>query len=317
MASLKAAGGYQALMNSELARPYYHNEIIMRGWPEDILPHITSSQWLEPLTSCYQTVNVMNQPEVGAWRDLELNQPLEADTISPDGFSVRICWGAYKAIKFDNHDVRMICERWDAWEAGFLDSAWNNLSAKWRCYVLDLMVLQADPCNKGCRAGRDGNVNLGCPGQPRPVNGDTITTELSNLRLVLVTRHRWHNGEMVLIVPPELQPALVKSDYREVLNMGSCVDCSLLITGEYPGQLMGFQVFETTDVQSVPEVGGDRAYYIIAAHRKAMAFVGDIIESRIVEPTEYFGTVYQMAAVWGGEAIYPDAIAIGYWKFVA
>ena len=310
-----SASGHHSLQDTVLARPYYHDKIIQRGWPTDIIPSITTNDILGELTSCYQVVNFQNEPDVGEWRDLELNQELIPDYLSIDGFSLRICHAAYKALKFDNQDIRMICDRWDQLEDGFLDSMWNNLSAKWRCYVITRMILEADACNKGCSAGINGITNLGCPGSPRIIVGANIGIEIAKMQTILIERLRWYDGEMVLVIPPAIREKFYSSPYADALQMGACLDCSMLIDGQIPGMVIGFEVHVTTDVHQHAEVsvGGQPAYWIIAAHRAAYAFIGDIIESRIVEPTQSFSTQYQTAAIWGGAAIYPDAIVVGYW----
>lgn len=313
-AGLVSASGFQGLENTALARIGYYDKIIALGWEKDFLPSLVNSEIDGRILECNQVVQFVRQPTVGAWRDYEKNQELVPDLVTPESFCMKICVAKYKAIKFDKLDIRRICERFDAFEESFLDSAYQTLSAEWRNYVLCGMALEADTRNKGCTAGKMGNIDLGDVGDPVFINGNNFAREVAKLKRILMERQRWVEGEMILVISPALAEQLVDSPYASALNMGSCVDCSLLVTGQLPGQILGFDVIQTNSMCSTVDAeSGTEAYYVIAAHRDAFAFAGDIIEGELVRPARYFGIEYQMLAVWGAKAILPDAIAVGYW----
>lgn len=312
---LSSSSGFQGLENSPLARVGYYNKIIARGWEMDFLPQITNTEIDERVTRCNQIVQFTKQPNTGPWRKYEKNQELVPDQVSPEAFCMRICNAAYKDLKFDELDIRNICDRWNDFEASFLDDVYQTLAASWRSYVLTAMVLEASAQNKGATAGRRRNVNLGTPGAPIVINGANIARNVARLKRVLQEQFRWQDGEMVLIIPSAIAEQFVDSPYANALQLGSCMDCSLLVTGQIPGMIGGFNVYQTESLQSVTdETTGSEAFYVIAAHRQAFAFVGDILNGELVRPSRYFGIEYQMLAVWGGKAILPEAIAVGYWS---
>lgn len=313
-AGLQSASGFQGLENSPLARIGYYNKIIALGWEKDFLSEIVNSEIDGRILECNQVVQFVKQPTVGPWRNYEKNQELVPDQVSPDGFCMRICNAKYKDIKFDKLDIRRICDRWDSFEDSFLDSAYQTLAQEWRNFVLCGMALEADAQNKGVSAGCRHNVNLGAPNAPRVINGQNLGSEIAKLKRVLKERHRWEDGKMLLIMPSAIEEQLVNSPYASALQMGNCVDCSLLITGKMPGMLLGFQPYVTESLCcAMDPTTGTEAYYVIAVHRDAFAFAGDIIEGELVRPSRYFGIEYQMLAVWGAKAILPDAISVGYW----
>lgn len=314
-AGLNSASGFQGLENTPLARIGYHNKIIALGWEKDFLPAITNTEIDGRILECNQIVQFIKQPTVGEWRNYEKNQELVPDLVTPDGFCMKICNAKYKDLKFDKLDIKRICDRWDAFEEGFLDSAYQTLSAEWRNYALSAMVLEADARNKGVTAGKMRNINLGAPNAPRVITGASIGREFAKLKRTLQERNRWEEGKMVAVISPAIAEQFVESPYASALQMGSCVDCSLLITGQLPGKVLGFDVFETNSLNAVMDPGtGNESYFVLAFHRDAYAFAGDIIEGELVRPSRYFGIEYQMLAVWGGKAILPDAIAVGYWS---
>jgi hypothetical protein len=312
--TIATASGFGGLENTPLARIGYYNKIIARGWEKDFLPLITNTEIDERITQCNQVVQFTRQPLAGPWRPYEKNQELVPEQVTPEGFCMRICNAAYKDLKFDKLDIARICERFAPFEESLLDSAYQGLAEEWRCYVLNGMVLETSAKNKGNHAGKSCNIDLGTINAPRVITGVSFGREVAKLKRTLQEARRWEDGKMVMILPPAIQELLVESPYANALQMGSCVDCSLLVTGQLPGKIVGFDVFVTNAVPAVIDATTQtEAYYIIAAHRDAFAFAGDLIEGELVRPSRYFGIEYQMLAVWGSKAILPDAMAVGYW----
>lgn len=311
----KSASGYGGLENTPLARIGYHDKIIANGYEDDFLGLIVNDRIVDGrVMTCNQVVQFQRQARVGPWKPYEKNQELVADQVSPESFCMRLCESAYKDIKFDNLDIAQACERWNSFESGFLDDAYQELSGAWRQYALTGMHLEASPHNKGVQAGRACDINLGTINNPIAITPANFARELAKLKRALMEAHRWVEGRMFIVIPPVIQELLVETPYANAMNLGSCADCSILVTGQLPGKIMGFDVFVTNDVPSAVDPGtGDVAYYIIAGDKEAFAFVGDIIEGRLMHPTNYFGVRYQMLAVWGGKAITPDALAVAYW----
>lgn len=315
MSAIASASGFSGLANSPLARIGYHDKIIAQGWDKEFLPYITNTAIDSRITRCNQVVQFTRQPLVGEWRPYEKNQELVPDYVSPDSFTMQVCNAAYKALKFDKLDISQICDRWPAFEESFLQSAYESLAEIFRTWTLEAMVLETAGTNKGANAGCNRNIDLGAPNAPRQITAENIHRELARLQRVLVESRRWINDEMFIMIPSALMEVLVDSKYASALEMGNCVDCSILVTGLMPGKIMGFNVFVVDCLPQVVDGTGELAYYIIAGNREAFAFAGDLVEGELVRPSNYFGVQYQMLAVWGGKAIYPDALAVGYWTF--
>lgn len=311
----KSASGYGGLEATPLARIGYYDEIIAQAWEKDFLPEITNSEINERITQCNQMVQFTRQPKVGPWRPYDKNQPLIANQLTPESFCLTICNAAYQDIKFDKMDIARACNQWDAWEASFLDSTYQSLTDMWRSWVLNAMVLEADPGNKGNKAGIRHNISLGQSGAPTMVTPNNITRQFARLKQVLRDRQRWEDDKMFVIVPTALNEILSVSPYANVAAMGECKPCSQAIDGFMTHKLFGFNPIESSHVPSFVDATGELTYYIIAGHRDAFGFAADIIEGRLVEPSRNFGVEYQMLAAWGGKAIYPDALAVGYWAF--
>lgn len=313
--SFKSASGYGGLETTPLARVGYHDKVIALAWEKDFLPEITNSQINERVIDCNSTVQIMKQPQVGPWRLYEKNQELIPNQVSAEGVCLEICNAAYNAFKFDKMDIAFACDRWDAWESMFLDSSYRTLVEMWRTYVLTSMILETSRKNKGARAGRYGNINLGTSGAPVQVTPATLPLHLARLQRVLKEFHRWDEGKMFIVVPTAMMEVLVQSNYANNAWTGDCVPCSIAIDGMWNKTLMGFKVIETSYSPSAVDSTGQLAYYVIAGNIDAYAWYADIIEGRIVNMQQTFGIQYQMLSVWGGKMLYDDAMAIGYWTF--
>lgn len=311
-----SASGYGSIFETPLATKGYHNQIIAKGWEKDIIGEIVNTRIVERAFDCNQVVEFLLQPDVGPWRPLEDNQMLKSDQVTLTSIQMTLCNQAYKDLKFDKKFKRDMCENWSKFEASFLDSCYAQLSGLWHQFVLSAMVTQADRFNKGANAGRHRAIDLGVVGKPVRITPQNVGVKLLDLRNVLLHRNRWKNGEMFLIVPPEFSSIIMQSEYRLASDIGCCKDPSMLLTGEMPGQLVGFRVLESLRTPGGFDEGVNKqAYYILAFWKEAYAFYGDITEGRIIEDKDYLGFHYQMAAIWGGQAIYGDAIAVGYWTF--
>lgn len=313
--SIASASGFSGLENSPLARIGYYNKIIAKGWDKEFLPYITNTSIDGKITQCNQVIQFDKQPNTGEWRPYEKNQELVADYVSPEAFTMTVCNAAYKAIKFDQLDIARICDRWPAFEDSFLQDAYNTLAVMWRSWVLEAMILETHEQNKGKNAGCYRNINLGAPNAPIRITSENVHRELAKLQRTLKEAKRWVENEMFILLPSAMMEIMVDSKYASAFDMGSCGgDCSILITGMMPGKVMGFNVFVVDTLPQVIDPTGEITYYVIAGNREAFAFAGDLVQGDLVRPSNYFGIQYQMLAVWGGKAIYPDALAVGYWS---
>lgn len=309
----QSASGYAGLDATPLGQIGYQDEIVMNAWERDFLDQITNSAIDERIVKCYDTVQFQRQPRVGPWRTYEKNQELIPTQITPEGFCFQLQCAKYQDIKFDQMDVTRACERWGRFEAAFLDSTYQSLSEEWRSFVFNGMMLETDILNKGSNAGINGGINLGAPGAPVAITPENILANLARIRQVLRDRQRWVEGEMFVVLPTAFMEILVQSKFADAAWSGDCVQCSMGITGFWPQKLLGFNVVESTYAPRFIDSTGVVAYAIIAGHSQAYAFAADIVEGRLVRPTNTFSIEYQMLATWGGKAIYPDALAVAYW----
>lgn len=315
MQRLQSASGYGGLEATPLARIGYINEIMNIVYERDFLPEITNGDIDERIVRCNQEIQLMRPVQVGPWRPYQKNQEMVPNQVNAEGVCIRICNAAYNDIKIDELDIHFACERWDAFEASFLEAVYERYVEMQRKWVFTAMILEASPRNKGRNAGKFGNIDLGTRGNPVVVTPQNLALRVSELQTVLLEQLRWVDGEMFMVMPVQFRTVLMQSDYANNAWTGNCKPCSFGIDGMWELPLGGFNIIETVHSPFVIEADGRVCFYIIAGHRSAFAYASDIIRGRIVTHPRTFGVEYQMLAVWGGKMLYPDAIAIAYWTF--
>lgn len=315
MANTTVASGYKDLLETPLGSGVvYAGTIIDRNYEDDILYHITNSTVLEDLTRCGQVIQFNKPPRVGPWRQYELNQTLISDQPTSDSFCLTICDAAYKSVKIDKMSIYRACENWDAYETGFLNDAWWNLSELWHTAAITGMQLQVSSRNMGKRAGRYGNIDLGAIGNPLALSPDNIVAFLSKMRDVLQDAGRWYDGEMYMLVPRAFQTLLLETMFAKQLccNTGE----SILFKGMKANDILGFTIVETDRLRPIVDPNTNRLVYpILAGWNEAYGFTGDIIEADLSPIPQSFGLTYNMLTVYGGGVIYPEALVKAYVTF--
>lgn len=310
MAILQSASGYPGIEASPLARIEYSDKILSYIYENDWLPRITSTELMEPITQCAQKIQIMRAPEVGPLRSYQKNQQLVPNTVSTSAICLTICNAGYQDIKFDITDIKQACDRWAPFEEKLLESMYQSYVDSQRRFVLGRMMAQVSPKTSLDKAGRNHDINLGKPGNPKHVTPANLPVVLADLQRALVEQKRWKDGEMFIIVPPILRTYLAMSNYS---NADWSCKCGSIISGVWDHPLMGFTAIESIHAPVRRDESGNLCFYIIAGHKEATAYASNILESRLVTgDANYFGARYQYLVVWGAEVIYPEMLAMGY-----
>lgn len=310
-----SASGYGGIEAGPLARINYADGIMSLVWERDFLPMITTTDIDgAAVTRPGQIVQFKRQPQVGAWRAYDKNQRLQHDQVTPESFCLVIDRAVYKSIKVDQDDV-IIADadgQWSPWESSFLESAYMSLAGTLRDHTLSSMILETARDNKGNNAGKRRNIQLGQTGQPFVLTADNVASYFARLARVLRDTHRWIDGQMFAVVPTSLRELLMNSNFANAMMMGEAVSTSMYVDGQLPVSIAGFTLIESSYVPSAVDPSGELADYIICGNKQAYLYTANVNHARIVESTDAFSYMYQMQAIYGGKAIYPDALACGY-----
>lgn len=315
MANTIVSSGYKELLDTPLGKGVvYAGQIIDRNYEEDMLHHITNGSVLDPLMKCGQVITFERPPNGVMWKPYETNQLMIPDQPSNDSFCITVCEERYASIKVDKRSIARACEDWDAFETGFLTATYQNLSELWHDYVLTGMQLSVANRNLGKRAGRYGNIDLGSIGQSVHLTPDNIVSFFARMRDVLQDAGRWYEGEMFITVPRPMEVLLLETMFAKQLccNTGE----SVLFKGMKAHDILGFTVVATDRLRPILDPATRRLVYpVVAGWNEAYAFAGDIVEAEIQPIPQTFGVTYNMLSIYGGGAIYPEALAKAYVTF--
>lgn len=313
MPQYQSASGYPGIEATPLARHGYSDKILARVYEDDWLYRVTSSDLLEPVTQCMQSIQIMEAPEVGPMRSYQLNQQLVPSTVNTTARCLTICNLAYQDIKFDSTTIKMACDRWAPFEEKLLESMYQSYVDSQREYVIARMMAQVSPKTSMDKAGLHHDINLGKPGNPVHVNLQNLPRVLFDMQRALLEQKRWKDGEMFLIVPPILRTYIAMSNYGN--SEWSC-NCGSIVSGMWDKPLAGFTLIESIHVPVRMDESGVLSFFIIGGHKEATAYASNIIEARLnTNDPNHFGVRYQYLVAWGAEVIYPDALVLGYWTF--
>ena len=309
----QSASTYTGIEATPLARHGYSDIILSNIYERDWISQVTSNELLEPVTKCLQSIQIMRAPEVGPMRSYQKNQQLVPSTVTTDAVCLSINHLAYQDIKFDSLDIHMACERWARFEEKLQESLYQRWVDDQRPFVIGTMMSGVSPATSLSHAGRNGDIDLGSPGNPRHITPQNIVVALADMQRALLETLRWVDNEMFLIVPPVLRTYLAMSNYAN--SLWSC-KCGGIIDGVWDHDLFGFQPIETVHVPVRMDESGALSFYILGGHREATAYAANIIDSRLIDKDpNTFGVRYQFLAAYGAEVIYPEALVLGYWTF--
>jgi hypothetical protein len=306
------SAGYNGLMNTPLARPDYHDAIMVRVEERDFLSEITNTDIAERIESCGQVIQIMKAPPGAPWRTYNLNQPMVSGQVAIGSVCLSVCNAAYTSYKFDDLTIHNAQKFWGKFEESFLAGSYEEFVSFQREWVFGRMIASVAPKNRGSNAGRKRNLDLGRLGAPKIVTRSSIALEFALLRQVLSEEFKTGTG-LWIVVPHEIITVMVNSNFANSAWVGDSA-VSLNVDGVWKHTIMGFNIFESIHLPSVTE-NNLVCYHILAGHKDAFTYAANIIRTRIVPGYDSFSVLYQMLAVWGGAALYPNYLALGYWAF--
>lgn len=307
-----AASGWRSLEESPLGRRKYARTIAYDYHCDGIFSLFTNGMYNKEIDYCAQEIQFVRNFEL-EFQPFEKNQTNTPQDAKPDAFCFRICDAAYVCVKVDELDERLLCERWSMWKEMFdvaVTRGWDRLLSN---DIMKRLPFYASARNKGCAAGTSGAVNLGCPGAPVLVTPANVIGEIAKIQQVLAEACAWQKGKMILVVPPALLPILMSSPLANALQMGRCVDCSPLMSGEWYRNMMGWDfVISNYACQGTDATAGKSVFYVIALNKDALLFAQNLIITRIRQGDGWY-KLLEVLGIWGHRPVHPDGFAVGYW----
>lgn len=316
LAGILAASGYggNSLVELFAKGPIDAGMLVEKNAESDLLVHITSGQVMGGLLECGNSIRFFKPVHTGPWRGLELNQEWVLDQPQTSSVCIQSCGRYYKAIKMDDDVRRAMCDNYEMFESSMLDNVWLNYSNLAHYKVLTGMQSVVSDCNRGTRAGRHRNINLGTYTTPRHLTAQNIVSFFTQTRGVLDDAGRWYEGGMFMLAPRQMFDLLLHTGFEKQM----CCDFNdnILIKGLRAKDIHGFTMYETARLRSHTDPNTKRVVYpILFGWQDAYAYNGVIDTSGIDKIPRSNGFYYYWLSTLVHGGIYPDALALAYVTF--
>jgi hypothetical protein len=238
------------------------------------------------------------------------NQELEVSSMDTTPITMTIKRGSYFNVKLDIVDKMQIDEIMKALEL-FKQDASEKLAIEIDRKMIDTMLREAAPCNKGNSAGiRTGRYNLGVGGAPVALSGANVMKMIRTLSLVLDEQNLPKSGRFI-ILPPEATLAFDETILNNTCASG--LNKALILTEAYNiPQLAGFTVYFSSNMPSYAE-NGQIAYPIIAGLKGATGYVMQLEKMQhIDQDSRSFSEYWRGLWIYDWKVIRPEMLAAAY-----
>lgn len=309
---MKSSAGYSQYSDA-LITPHFGDRLIARGYCSFVAGDITDTDYAGDLNKSGDQITYFIEPEVSI-EEYQKNGTLNPQELESESITMVVDRAKYYNVKLDRIDEKQIAFI-DKWVESFLKRADYNMKRLLDPEVLMRMAFETAPTNKGMNAGKESqSQDLGEIGNPVPITAANIIEILTRLDVVLREACRWEDGQMFVILPNVARNALMSSDLKAAYLTGMAQ--SPILNGKFPLVIMGFNVYFTDQVPTVPDVAvGKTAYWIVAGHKKATGFAQQLEDHEIITMEKSFGKYYRGLWVYGHKPFLKDALAALYCTF--
>lgn len=314
--AVPAASGYPQY-SGNLIPPMFSMDLIEQFYCESVFGEITTTEYTGELTKCGDQITFFREPNVVVRRHVK-DGPIKHDTIDTCPVTMTIDQALTFSVKVSNIDIEQICA-WSKWESAIVKRASYSMVQEIDAELLCKMALDANPCNKGAKAGvRSGAYNLGSVGAPIVLTSLNIWEYMTYVRAVL-KEQCVPMDSLFMVLPDIAEVTLLNSPKITTILQGNCCNTTAdgILNGKIPNKIAGFDVYISHNVCKVFDAGvGADAYQIIAGWRGSTAFASQIEQSRVNNTDkDSWDTYIQGLQVYGHKVIQNEGLALLYARF--
>lgn len=307
-----SASGYPVY--SGLIQPIYSDMFVKRLYAESISGQITDQSVVPSQLRTSGDLAIMRRAPRGELHKYNKNQALEVSRFNSETFTFKVDKAWYWNLKLDQIDVKQIPEI-GKWTKAFQDDSLQQLAANIDHDVIQDMVQDASPQNKGAKAGiRSRSYNLGKVGAPLALTSSGAVNPLTLsaiMRAVLGEQNVPKTG--LFVVWPQVVEPLFMANSILANAYQSGLGKSTLISGEVT-QVMGAKHFFTpnTPVYTDP-ITGETTYPVVMGVKTATGYVNQLTQTQIIDQDpRSFAKYWRGLQLSGWGVIRPELLAVAY-----
>lgn len=303
---IPASSGYPQYQGTALMPPLVSMNILARYYATSIFQEIATTEYEGDLRK-HGTIYFLKEPDP-IIRDYQKNAKIIYDTAEIEMVPLTVGKAFQAGLKVDKIDANMI-QMWPRIERLVIDKVPQAMMRKIDFAVFSGLYNEIAPFNRGSRAGRNGDKNLGEFGAPISVDKDNIIELIWRIAEVLDEAAIPRQGRF-LVVPPSVFTLIAMSDLGCAYCAGG--NSSIRLTGKIPADMVGFTILSSPYLP-VYDDSGRQSFHIFAGLKTSLAFATIINDSEIIEndPYEYTRFVRVIGA-YGYGVLYPEALAAAY-----
>ena len=269
---------------------------------QTVLPQIANTDWEKEVQAFGDQVTIRNIP------DITVNEYFKNKTLTYENPEIAVTllnidqgfdW-AFNADIIDLHqtDINFVEKQ--------IEDASNQVKIKVENKIFSLIFADADAANQGSAAGAiSSNYDLGVSGSPLAITSNNILSVIVRAGSVLDEQNIPDDGERWLLLPSEICGMVKLSDLKDASLAGDSV--SIARDGRL-GMIDRFNIFCTNNLTTTTD-GGDLVYNMMAGHKSALTFAGQITESETIIPESTFGRKYRGLFAFGYKVTKGAALA--------
>lgn len=274
----------------------FSGKLLEKFYNNSIYQDICQTDYEGEIKSSGDEVIIRTVPTLSVWqytKGVELNSEMPE---SPN-VSLKIDRGFYTNFMLHNIDrVQSDLNLMDDWG----NDASEQLKLEVNKDVLQTVYANAAADNAGATAGaKSGDINLGTFGAPLSLTKGNVIDFIVDCGTVLDEQNRPESGRY-LVLPPKLCGLIKKSELKDASVTGD--GKSTLRTGRL-GDIDNFTLYRNNDLSVT-----SGKYDLIAGHKSAITFAGQITESDKVKAEKHFGEYARMLFVYGFEVVQPESL---------
>jgi len=279
-------------------------------WAASTFAACANTKWEGEIKNKGDTVVIHNPPDVTI-NDYEAGQNLVYEVPTPDTLELRIDVGKYFA--FQVNDVLEYQADYNLMDM-FSDDAGEQMkvSVDTDCWAATFDGAAA--ANKGAAAGvKSGAYNLGTDAAPVTLTKDNILETILAMASVLDEQNVPEDGRWLVLTPRE-RYLLMQSNLAQAYYTG---DAKSPVRNGKLGMIDRFELYVSnllpTGAAGEDWVGGTDAgtaarHALVAGHKSAITFAGQITKSEQIRNPNDFGDYVRGLKVYGRKVVKPESM---------